>query len=94
MHPPFIFTDHRIGPEPVTSKPKVRRTTPARLDLRPMTPGWPPMPVVEPSKLAQLASEKPPVFYVVPTPRRAWRDVVGRFLIRVGQRMIVKNSPG
>lgn len=94
MHPPFIHTDHKIGPNIHSSKPKVRRTQPARLDLRPMAPGWPPMPLVEPSALAKLAAERPPVFYVVPTPRRVWRDILGRFLIRVGQRMILTNGPG
>ena len=94
MHPPFIFTDHRIGPDPVAPKPKVRRTQPARLDLRPAAPGWPPMPLLEPSALAKMAAERPPVIYAVPAPRRIWRDILGRFLIRMGQRLIVKNASG
>ncbi len=97
MHPPFIFTDHRIGPDTFTPKPHVKRTRPTRLDLSPAT-GWPPVPLVLPSEVPTAPSGQPfrPGFklYVVPPPRATWRDIVGRFLIRIGQRMILQNRPG
>ncbi len=96
MHPPFVFTDHKIGPTLEHPKPHVRRTKPARLDLSPNA-GWPPVPLVVPSDVPSAPTGAPfaPGFrlQVVPPARTTWRDVVGRFLIRTGQRMILSNRP-
>ena len=96
MHPPFIFTDHKIGPSSTpVPRPKIRRTRPEPLDLRiAATPGWPPMPLVEQRPFARIAAEPARHLYVVPEPRNAIRDALGRFLIRLGQRMILTNRPG
>lgn len=94
MHPPFIHTDHRIGTHYPNPKPHVRRTRPTRLDLIPVAQGWPPLPLLDPSHLAKEAVSKDPQIFLVPSPRRAWRDILGRFLIRLGQRMIAANGPG
>ena len=99
MHPPFIFTDHKVGPDTFRGRPKVRRSLPQRLILRPMTDGWPPLPVVfEPGPPEVSPSGQPvltPVYLtIVPPPRSGIRDTVGRWLIRLGQRMILQNHPG
>ncbi len=97
MHPPFTFTDHKVGPDIYHDKPHVRRTRPMRLDLSP-TPGWPPVPLVAPKEAPSSPTGTPfaPGFrlQVVPPARASLRDVVGRFLIRTGQRMILRNRPG
>lgn len=103
MHPPFIFTDHKIGPDHLypgdTPKP-VKRSKPETLILRPMAEGWPPVPLVVPQHLlVQNAPSGHPLerqfqLRVVPDPRKTWRDTVGRWLIRLGQRMILENTPG
>ncbi|MEY1556772.1 hypothetical protein AB3Y40_14155 [Yoonia sp. R2331] len=97
MHPPFMFTDHKVDPDFHTPKQRVKRTRPARLDLSP-APGWPPVPLVVPTALPSSPTGVPfaPGFrlQVVPPPRATWRDWFGRFLIRVGQRMILQNRPG
>lgn len=93
MHPPFIFTDHKVSPDifaPSDHKQQVKRSLPERLALRPVTSAWPPLPVVP----------EPPVPYsalrlqIVPPPRGTLRDAIGRWLIRTGQRMILKNRLG
>lgn len=96
MHPPFIHTDHRIGQTHQHPKPRtiVRRSKPERLDLTPTVQGWPPMPILEPSLHAKALIAQPPQIYLVPPPRRIWRDILGRFLIRAGQRMLAANGPG
>lgn len=85
MHPPFYIPDHPVGHDHTL----VRRTTPQRLDLRPCRTDWPPMPLVQ-----DPAPPVRPRLVVVPTPRPTLRDALGRFLIRLGQRMILNNRPG
>ena len=96
MHPPFFFTDHRAGPDVHMNRPKARRSRPAVLVLTPVaTSGLmtvrlrrfedtPPKPVSRPV-LADLRLQ------VVPPPRRTWKDGLGRWMIRTGQRMILGN---
>lgn len=102
MHPPFYPVDHKIGPDihhHCDSKPMVRRTLPAALQLRPSTAGWPPVPLSHGAfvdnaalHLPSGATLPPQTFLrVVPPPQRTLRDFVGRFLIRIGQRMIQEN---
>ena len=96
MHPPFVFTDHKVSPSTHPARPHVRRTRPARLDLAP-APGWPPVPLVAPP--VPLAPAGVPLIRgghlrVVPPPRNGWRDVLGRWMIRTGQRMILTRGPG
>jgi len=98
MHPPFVFTDHKVGPNICQPRPHKRRRGPTRLDLSPST-GWPPVPLVAPQGPLPLAPTGVPLITgfhlrVVPPPRDTWRDVVGRWLIRTGQRMILTNGPG
>jgi hypothetical protein len=102
MHPPFYTVDHKIGPDIhhlSDSKPVKRRSQPEQLQLTPATIGWPPVPLL-PNALDDLwglqvpsgsAVMIPPKLRVVPPPQRTWRDVVGRLLIRAGQRMILEN---
>lgn len=100
MHPPFFIVDHKIGPDIhhfSDHKPIIRRGTPTRLDLSAVTSGWPPVPLVA------MAEDLPPVLpsgsrvigfgqiYIVPPPQRTLRQIIGRFLIRAGQRMILEN---
>ena len=105
MHPPFFTVDHRIGPDihhDGDSKPIKRRSLPERLRLTPVAAGWPPVrlhPVwPEDNAASQLPRatmmENRPMLHIVPPPRRTWRDIVGRWLIRVGQRMILQNRLG
>ena len=96
MHPPFVFTDHRVVPDPFLRATKTRRSLPERLDLTPLATGWPPVPLmatgnppfVAPSGVVVLT---PAVVRVVPPPRRTWKVVLGRWMIRTGQRMIFSN---
>ena len=105
MHPPFYLPDTRVSVD-VTQhyecKPVRRRGhQPAILRLLPFGT-WPPVhpglldhiddPV--PSLPTGRAAPNRPVLHVVPLPRRGLRVVIGRFLIRTGQRMILENRPG
>ena len=89
MHPPFVFTDHKVGHAPVHPAPVPRRSQPARLDLRPVTANWPPVPLMPPP-----GPPAGPHLFVVPQPGTRIRDIMGRWLIRLGQRMIMTNRPG
>ncbi len=102
MHPPFYTVDHKIGPDihhHGDSKPVIRRSLPERLVLRPGATGWPPVPLSPGAFLDNGALQLPSgatlwpqaVLQVVPPPQPTWRHVVGRWLIRVGQRMIMEN---
>lgn len=98
MHPPFVFTDHKVGPSFHVPGPKVRRSKPTRLDITPSV-GWPPVPLIAPPGPLPLgpsgvAIVKGHYLRVVPPPRDTWRDFLGRWLIRTGQRMILTNGPG
>lgn len=101
MHPPFIFPNHPVGPTNVSPTPErtvVRRSKPEALRLTPASAGFPPMPLVVPQddRPAPKAEAIRPrdKLSVVPVPRNALRDRIGRFLIRVGQRMILQDRPG
>lgn len=102
MHPRFYTVDHKIGPDihhHGTSKPVTRRSLPERLALRPSAVGWPPVPLSPGAFIDNGALQLPSgatlpsqaILRVVPPPQRTWRDTVGRFLIRIGQRMILEN---
>ena len=102
MHPPFYTVDHKIGPDIHhfgDDRPVIRRSTPARLDLSPATPGWPPVPFLPQDGIrVQLPSgvTLAPRLHlqIVPPPQPTWRVVIGRWMIRTGQRMILQNRPG
>jgi hypothetical protein len=102
MHPPFYTVDHKIGPDihhHYDSKPVIKRGLPERLALRPSAMGWPPMPLSagafadNGALLLPSGATLPPqaILRIVPPPQRTWRDVIGRLLIRAGQRMIMEN---
>jgi hypothetical protein len=57
MHPPFIFTNHKVGPDPYYNAgvKTVRRGAPARLDMSVMTTGWPPIPLNVPAVTLPLS---------------------------------------
>lgn len=102
MHPPFYVVDHKVGPDNHYAhdyRPARRRGAPTRLELRPSAAGWPPIPLV-PGAFADNSALQLPIgatlppqttLFVVPPPQRKLRNVIGRFLIRAGQRMIMEN---
>lgn len=102
MHPPFFTVDHKIGPDihhQSDGRPVIRRNLPERLRLSPVAPGWPPVPLIA-GALNQSDQLLVPsghtvnpqaILRVVPPPQRTWRDIIGRLLIRAGQRMIMEN---
>lgn len=105
MHPPFYLPDTRVAHDIAhhhDCKPLTRRgTLPQILRILPM-PGWPPVHPslrdhIDPTVIV-VPSGRPapsrPVLHVVPEPRNALRVIMGRFLIRLGQRMILENRPG
>lgn len=105
MHPPFFTVDHKIGADIRHfdgGKPPRRRSLPERLRLTPATTGWPPVALLprglEDDQAAPVPSGQAtavrPKLQVVPPPRRTLREVIGRLLIRTGQRMILTNRPG
>lgn len=101
MHPPFIFPNHPVGPTNVSPTPEkrvLRRSKPEALRLTPASSDWPPLPLILPkdSHSAPACEKIRPRdrLRVVPAPRNALRDRIGRFLIRLGQRMILENRPG
>ena len=102
MHPPFYTVDHKIGQDIRhfgDGKKLIRRSAPARLDLTPVATGWPPVPLLPhdptPVHLPSGVTLAPRLhLQVVPPPEPTWRIVVGRLLIRIGQRMILQNRPG
>ena len=97
MHPPFYIPDPLVGPH---APHHVRRTRPERLRLTPAAPGWPPLPLGRvtaappPAVPAPVRPVPRPVLQVVPPPQPGLRDLIGRFLIRTGQRMLFRHSPG
>lgn len=105
MHPPFFVVDHKIGPDIHhcgDHKPVKRRILPERLRLTPSMVSWPPVALLPPPAEDTDAITAPsgavtvrrPQLQVVPPPRRRLREIVGRWLIRAGQRMILQNRPG
>lgn len=104
MHPPFFVVDHKIGPDIYhrdTPRPSRRRGKPETLNLSHVATGWPPVPLVDEATLTgyvPLPSGAKillrPVLQVVPPPQRNLRHIVGRWLIRLGQRMILENRLG
>ncbi len=105
MHPPFYTPDTFVSRDIVAGfepKPTIRRGhRPRVLQFLP-APGWPPIhpylvDLVEqapPPLPSGQQAVKRPVLHVVPEPRNTLRDAIGRFLIRLGQRMILENRPG
>lgn len=105
MHPPFFTVDHKIRADihhHDGHKPVKRRSFPARLRLTPATTGWPPI-MLQPVGSEDSGSIQAPTgqaiacrprLQIVPPPRRSLRDVIGRLLIRTGQRMILSGRPG
>ena len=105
MHPPFYTVDHKIGTDirhHGGGKPTKRRGLPERLQLTPATTGWPPVALLpgalQDAQIVQLpsghATAARPMLQIVPPPRRTLREVIGRLLIRTGQRMILSNRLG
>lgn len=98
MHPPFYDVDPKIGPDihhDGYEKPMIRRHLPAVLTLRPVSSGWPPVPLVRPMPDSDTRRHiVRPVLQIVPPPQSRLRDWIGRWLIRTGQRMILENRPG
>lgn len=105
MHPPFYIPDTRVSYDVShhhDSKPVIRRgMQPQVLRFLPL-PGWPPIhPLlkdrIDPDVIAVPSGKAVPdrtVLRVVPEPRNGLRDTFGRFLIRVGQRILLENRPG
>jgi len=89
MHPPFIFTDHKVRPN-THLHPKPKRGDYTPLNLHPTPACWPPLPLV------QVVEPQTPVdqLRIVPVPKRTIKDRIGRWLIRTGQRMILEHSSG
>lgn len=88
MHPPFFIPDVHVSDHPITH----RRSKPERLDLRLPTSGWPPLPVLPVTQKRRPVPKpepKKPQLVVVPPPQPRLRDLIGRFLIRTGQRIIL-----
>jgi hypothetical protein len=102
MHPPFIFTDHKVDPNThhrQNGRKFVRRHKQETLRITPATTGWPPVPLIAPSGPLPLSpsgrSLAPGVtIQIVPPPRSTLRDFIGRRLIHIGQRMILQNRLG
>lgn len=105
MHPPFYIPDTRVSHDVLhhhDCKPVIRRGfQPQFLRILP-TPGWPPVhPLlkdhIDPDVISTPSGKAVPthtVLQVVPEPRNTMRDAFGRFLIRIGQRIILENRPG
>lgn len=101
MHPPFFPVDHRSvvhTPHPVSHRTGLRRTTPVVLPIslshlveNPVIPIY----LAEDIKPGDIPDQRPIRLQAVPLPtHNSLRDVIGRWLIRVGQRMILENHPG
>ena len=101
MHPPFFTTDYRSvvhTPHPVSHRTGLRRTTPVVLPVtlshlieNPFIPAY----LVEDVHPDEIHDTRPVRLTIVPAPvHSSLRDVVGRWLIRLGQRLILTNHPG
>ena len=102
MHPPFFVVDHKIGPDiqhQSECKPVVRRGAPKALILSHSAPGWPPVPLIFDAPDVPMQGLTPlnqnaiarPQLCVVPPAQPTLRHLIGRLLIRTGQRMILEN---
>ena len=87
MHPPFYVVGRNASPSPHHPKPHVRRSAPQWLDLSPADLHWPPVPLAIPKP--QVQPLQVVTLRFVPAPKKTVRDVIGRWLIRAGQRMIL-----
>ncbi|WP_342077209.1 hypothetical protein [Yoonia sp. SS1-5] len=101
MHPPFYHVDHKISPDIDhlgDTRPARRRSLPQVLRLSPVRTGWPPvrLPFDDPDGVGLPSGTTPdrPQLQLVPPPRRGMRDALGRFLIRMGQKLILQNGLG
>lgn len=94
MHPPFYTPHHPVHDHLHVPRGRPpRRSAPSPLVLRPVVDGWPPVPLS--TKAPSLPPGGPVLrIAVVPPPQETWRDRIGRFLIRIGQRMILTQRPG
>lgn len=81
MHPPFIFTDHRVAVPSDPPRGRIRRGRPTRLDLTPVVPHWPPVLPVRDAGAVTLTRADPAL-------RHQLQARIGRFLIRIGHRML------
>ncbi len=86
MHPPFYVVGRDATPP--HHRPHVRRNRAERLDLTPPKTAWVPVPLVQPTPPVPVNVVR---LQLVPPPRNTWRDTIGRWLIRAGQRMILQN---
>ncbi|RYH03800.1 hypothetical protein EU805_00045 [Salipiger sp. IMCC34102] len=89
MHPPFYIVDHRVG-APSHAPTPPRRSAPARLDLRPVSANWPPVPFA--AAVPTLRPDPARIVWLVPPPRGV-RARLGLLLIRAGRRMIAPHPP-
>lgn len=101
MHPPFFPTDHRSvvhTPHPVSHHNGLRRHSPVVLPVtlshlveNPHIPVY----LVEDVYPSEVQDTRPVRLHAVPPPtHNSLRDVFGRWLIRMGQRIILQNHPG
>ena len=90
MHPPFHFVDHRADVPPAHRAPVLRRGAPQVLDLSPAPANWPPVPLVAPPA---AAIDPDRIVWLVPPAHTGPRARFGRFLIRLGQRMLAPPRP-
>lgn len=101
MHPPFFHVDHKIGHDPhfIGHQPKPkRRTRPEALTIAPARFAPVPFAPVEPAPVVLLPPDDKvvlmPHIHVVTAPQSTLRDLLGRLLIRIGQRLILaKRAP-
>ena len=90
MHPPFHFVDHRADAAPLHPAPVPRRAAPAVLDISPASAHWPAVPRVAPPPVA-IDPER--IVWLSPPVHTGPRARLGRFLIRLGQRMLAPPRP-
>lgn len=102
MHPPFYIPDPLVRHDIVANDCKSpRRGAPQRLHIAP-APGWPPVvlniPLLRDMESVQMPSGRlvyePPVLQIVQPQKSGLQLAIGRFLIRMGQRMIMERRLG
>ncbi|KJZ19238.1 hypothetical protein [Loktanella sp. S4079] len=105
MHPPFYPVDHKVDPnilQPYDERPVKRRTTAEPLRFAVASHDWPPVPFAAPEHDFHAGITLPsgtvvevrPQLWIVPPPQRKIRHIIGRWLIRMGQRLILENRLG
>ena len=91
MHPPFFPVDHRATAPETHRGPVKRRGAPTTLDLSPTPANWPPVPLVAPPPPTTLDPGR--IVWLSPPVHTGPRARFGRFLIRLGQRMLAPPRP-